>query len=55
VDLLALAPADDLVYRGEDRRRESVVAGGDEAVLDHGTSFICGDARAADLPLGVGR
>jgi hypothetical protein len=30
----------------KDRRREAVVAGGDEAVLDHGTGFICGDVQA---------
>jgi hypothetical protein len=41
-------------YPGEDRRRESVVAGGAEAVIDHGTGFICGDVQAGDLPLGVG-
>jgi hypothetical protein len=44
-DLLAPAPADGLDLPGDDRRRESVAAGGDEAVLDHGTGFIGGVSR----------
>jgi len=53
--LLAPAPAGGLLLsRSRPARGESVVAGSDEAVLDYGTGFLCGDVQAGYLPLDVG-